>query len=79
MSSPFRSWNGVEAHELFPGVSLRAIGGEQVLMCEVTYAPGSVVPRHDHPEAEQLVYVTQGSITISIVLRAVTGSRDRLY
>lgn len=66
MSSPFRSWNRVDAHELFPGVTLHAIGGEQVLMCRVTYAPGSVVPSHNHPEAEQLMYITGGEVTVTI-------------
>jgi quercetin dioxygenase-like cupin family protein len=47
-------------------VTLHAIGGEQVLMRRVTYAPGSVVPRHDHPEAEQLMYVTSGEVTITV-------------
>ena len=40
LSSPFRTWNGVEPHPLFPGVGLRAVGGEQVLLCHVTYEPG---------------------------------------
>lgn len=66
MSSPFRSWNGVEAHELFPGVTIHAIGGEQVLMCRVDYAPGTTVARHHHDESEQLVYVTAGEVTIVI-------------
>ena len=65
-NSPFRSWNGVDAHELFPGVTIHAIGGEQVLMCRVTYAPGSVVPLHDHPEAEQLMYILGGDLTMTI-------------
>ncbi len=66
LSSPFRTWNGVGAHELFEGVTIHAIGGEQVLMCRVTYAPGSVVPLHDHPEAEQLIYITGGEVTVTI-------------
>lgn len=66
MSSPFRTWNGVAPHELFPGVTLNAIGGEQVLMCRVTYAPGSVVALHDHPEAEQLMWITGGEVTVTI-------------
>jgi len=66
LTSPFRSWNGVDAHELFPGVTIHAIGGEQVLMCRVTYAPGSVVPMHDHPEAEQLMFLTDGEVTVTV-------------
>ncbi len=64
--SPFRSWNGVEAHELYPGVHLHAIGGEQVLMCRVRYAPGKQVARHIHPEAEQLMAIVDGEVTMTI-------------
>jgi quercetin dioxygenase-like cupin family protein len=64
--SPFRTWNGVEAHELYPGVELHAIGGEQALMCRVRYSPGKQVPRHAHPEAEQLMAVVSGEVTMTI-------------
>ena len=63
--SPFRSWNGVEPYELFDGVRLHAIGGEQVLVCRVTYDPGKRVPRHSHPEAEQLMVILDGAIEIT--------------
>ena len=43
-SGPFRTWRDVRAHELFPGVHMRAIGGEQVLLCQVTYEPGCALP-----------------------------------
>ncbi len=64
--SPFRSWNGVEGHEQFEGIWLHAIGGEQVLMCRVTYKPGKRVLRHAHPEAEQLMVILDGEVTITI-------------
>jgi quercetin dioxygenase-like cupin family protein len=75
VSSPFRSWNGVEAHEQFEGVWLHAIGGEQVLLCRVRYERNKRVGRHSHPEAEQLIAITDGEVTVTIgdetrVLRA---------
>jgi quercetin dioxygenase-like cupin family protein len=75
MTAPFRSWNGVDAHEQFEGVWLHAIGGEQVLLCRVRYEPGKRVARHSHPEAEQLIAITDGEVTVTIgdetrVLRA---------
>ena len=75
MASAFRSWNGVAAHELFDGVWLHAIGGEQALICKVRYEPGKRVDRHSHPEAEQLMAITAGEVTMTIgdetrVLRA---------
>ena len=64
--SPFRTWNDVEAHELFPGVRLHAIGGEQVLVCRVTYEPGTTVARHHHDATEQIVVMTDGEMTLTI-------------
>ena len=56
-ASPFRTWNGRDAWEFVDGVHLHAIGGEQVLLCRVTYAPGKQVPWHAHPESEQVMVV----------------------
>jgi quercetin dioxygenase-like cupin family protein len=64
--TPFRSWNGREQFEIFPGVSVQAIGGEQVLLCRVTYAPGTTVQRHAHPEAEQVMTVVEGEVEMTI-------------
>ena len=64
--SAFRSWNDVEPHNLFPGVGLRAIGGEQVLLCHVTYEPGTTVRRHSHETAEQVMWIVDGSVTMTI-------------
>jgi quercetin dioxygenase-like cupin family protein len=65
MGSPFRTWNGVDPHPQFDGVWLHAIGGDQVLMCRVRYEPGKIVPRHSHPEAEQLIAIVAGEVTVS--------------
>ena len=66
MSSPFRSWNGVEPFQIFPGVTLHAIGGEQALLCRVTYEPGTTVARHSHEHTEQLMLVVEGDVTMTI-------------
>jgi quercetin dioxygenase-like cupin family protein len=64
--SPFRTWNGVEQWQFVDGVKLHAIGGEQVLLCRVTYAPGKFVPRHSHPEAEQAMVILDGEVDVTI-------------
>ncbi len=64
--SPFRSWNGREAFPIFPGVALHAIGGEQVLLCRVSYEAGTVVARHAHESAEQLMAIVEGDVTMTI-------------
>ncbi len=65
-SSPFKTWNGVEPFEFVDGVSLHAIGGDQVLLCRVRYEPGKRVSRHSHEDTEQLMAVIDGSVTMTI-------------
>jgi quercetin dioxygenase-like cupin family protein len=64
--SPFRTWNGREPFEIFPGVKLHAIGGEQVLLCRVVYEPGKTVERHAHEHTEQLMAIVDGSVEVTI-------------
>ena len=64
--SPFRTWNGVDPHRQFDGVWLHAIGGEQVLLCRVRYEPGKRVELHSHPEAEQLMAIIDGEVTMTV-------------
>jgi quercetin dioxygenase-like cupin family protein len=64
--SPFSSWNGAEPHGLFPGVGLLAIGGEQVLLCRVTYEPGTTVALHQHDDTEQVMAVLDGEMSMTI-------------
>lgn len=64
--SPFRTWNGVEAFEFVDGVRLNAIGGEQVLLCRVTYDAGKKVPLHRHDHTEQVMVVLDGSVDMAI-------------
>jgi quercetin dioxygenase-like cupin family protein len=56
----------VEPHTLFPGVGLRAIGGEQVLLCHVTYEAGTTVARHSHETAEQVMWIIEGDVTMTV-------------
>ena len=56
----------MEAWQFVDGVKLHAIGGEQALLCRVTYAPGKFVPRHAHPEAEQVMVVVDGEVEVTI-------------
>jgi quercetin dioxygenase-like cupin family protein len=64
--SAFRTWNAIERWEIFPGVSLHAVGGEQVLLCHVRYEPGTRVARHAHPTAEQIMWIVEGDVTITV-------------
>jgi quercetin dioxygenase-like cupin family protein len=66
MPTPFRSWSGVDAHEIFPGVRLQSIGGEQVLLCRVEYEPGKRVERHAHEHTEQVMAIVEGEVTMTV-------------
>ena len=65
-ASPFRSWNGVEIFEFVDGVRLHAIGGEQVLLCRVSYEPGKKVSLHSHDETEQVMLILEGEVDMAI-------------
>jgi quercetin dioxygenase-like cupin family protein len=66
MSSPFGSWNGIDLHEFREGVRLRAVGGEQVLLCRVEYDAGFGVPTHSHEHTEQVMVVLDGEMTLTV-------------
>ena len=65
-STPFRTWNGVEAWQFVDGVRLHAIGGEQILLCRVTYEPGKQVPDHNHEHTEQVMAIIDGEVKITV-------------
>src|SRR4051812_10186917 len=64
--SGFGTWNGREPFEIHEGVNLHAIGGDQVLLCRVSYAPGKQVRRHAHEFSEQVMAVVEGKVTMTI-------------
>jgi quercetin dioxygenase-like cupin family protein len=45
---------------------LNAIGGDQVLMCRVTYEPGFGVGLHAHKHTEQLMLILDGELTMTV-------------
>ncbi len=66
VSAPFGSFTGIDEYEFVPGVHIKAVGGEQVLMCLVRYEPGKEVPRHSHDHTEQVMYILDGAVTMTI-------------
>ena len=47
-------------------MGFRAIGGEHVMLCHVTYAPDTTVRRHAHETAEQVMWIVEGAVTMMI-------------
>jgi quercetin dioxygenase-like cupin family protein len=64
--SAFDTWNGREPYHLFPSVYLHSIGGDQVLLCRVSYEPGAHVLRHSHQHTEQVMLVLEGDVTVEV-------------
>ena len=64
--SAFSNWEGREPLSLFPRVSMHSIGGEQVLLCRVRYEAGATVPRHSHEHTEQVMYVVDGELEMTV-------------
>jgi quercetin dioxygenase-like cupin family protein len=65
-SSPFRTWSGRGSFEFVDGVRIHAIGGEQVLLCRVNYEPGKQVPWHKHDDTEQVMFILEGAVDMTI-------------
>jgi quercetin dioxygenase-like cupin family protein len=63
---PFRTWNGRESYEFVDGVRIHAVGGEQVLLCRVRYEPGKEVPWHCHEATEQVMFILDGEVEVTI-------------
>jgi quercetin dioxygenase-like cupin family protein len=66
VAAPFSRLEDREPFPIFPGVELRAFGGEQVLLCHVRYAPGTTVARHAHEHTEQIVAIVEGSLSMRV-------------
>jgi quercetin dioxygenase-like cupin family protein len=65
-ASPFRTWSGRDSFEFVDGVRIHAIGGEQVLLCRVKYEPGKQVPWHVHEDTEQVMFILDGEVEMTI-------------
>jgi quercetin dioxygenase-like cupin family protein len=64
--SSFRTWNGRDPFAIFPTVSIHSIGGDQVLLCRVTYEAGTTVARHAHEHTEQVMAIVDGEVTMTV-------------
>ncbi|MCP4542996.1 MAG: cupin domain-containing protein [Chloroflexi bacterium] len=61
----FFTVNELPETEMLPGIVRRAVYLEHAMMTFFDFAPGSVVPLHDHPH-EQITYVVQGAMEFTL-------------
>lgn len=59
------NWAAVAAEEVFPGITRQTVDGERSTLVRYVYAPGSVYPRHSHPQ-EQITAVLRGRIAFEV-------------
>ena len=70
-SAPFFRVADLPSKEVLPGVVLRSVSLENLMMTFVEYAAGSEVPTHEHRH-EQITYVLEGCLEV------VVGDQQRL-
>ena len=68
----------IKRKELAPGVTLRPMWGEKIMMSVVEIAPSAVVPNHTHPH-EQAGIVLQGEFEFTIGGEAKTLRQGDTY
>lgn len=78
MSNFFRT-RELPQTEMLPGIRRRAVWTDGAMITFFCFAPGSVVPEHEHPH-EQITVVTKGALEFTLdgetrILRAGDGVR----
>ncbi len=62
---PFYDFLEAQSKEMAPGVTIRPIWGEKVMMVHITLEDGAVVPLHSHPH-EQMGMGLEGEFELTI-------------
>lgn len=78
MTSTFDNLAGIQARQLFDGISARAVHGEHLTFAVVTLEPDAVVIEHSH-ENEQLGIVLEGELTLRVGEEARTLGPDETW
>ena len=74
----FYTQNDLKKKELVPGVFLRTLWGDKVMMVIVDIADSAVVPTHDHPH-EQTGTVLSGRMELTIGKETRVLSKGEFY
>lgn len=56
----------INRKEIAPGVTIRTLWGDRIMLSLVESAPQAVVPSHEHPDHEQAGVVVQGEYDMTI-------------
>ena len=66
------NWNSIPDEQLAPGVVRQMIYGKTLMICRLTFAPGTVTTAHDHIH-EQMTIVEKGRV------RFVVGPEEKVF
>lgn len=64
-NNTFYKWSELAELQPFPGITLRLVSGDKVMLVEYTIVAGAVVPMHQHPH-EQITHVLSGSLEFEV-------------
>ncbi len=65
MPQYFYSRSDCSRHNIFPGVDIHTVAGDQVMLSLVEFAPHAVVEMHEHPH-EQMGMLLEGELTFIV-------------
>lgn len=65
MSKYFVEADAASDHDIFPGVQIHTVAGEQLMISLVDLEPNSEVAMHSHPH-EQMGYLLEGELDFTI-------------
>ncbi len=65
MSKYVASREQCRQHQIFPGVTLSALPGQEMMLAYVEFEPGAVVEWHSHPH-EQMGFLMEGELEFFI-------------
>ena len=74
VSNPHQSWNWstIPRVRISDGIVRQMVHGETLMVCRLTFAPGTVTAAHEHVH-EQMTMIEKGRV------RFVLGSEERVF
>ena len=62
---PYYNKSELTSKEMIPGLTLRSVWIDKLMITMVDLEPGCVVPKHSHPH-EQITYIVKGSMEMTV-------------
>ena len=59
------NWDSIPFEEIGEGIERQMVIGENLMICRLRFAPGTVTPAHEHPH-EQMTIVEKGKVLFTL-------------